>query len=593
MKLHHKLMIVYIITFVIPVATLSYIYFQETQQLVVENVSDSYQKVLNQMNMSIDLNLRFYESIADNLMLSPIVQEAFDNPNEYIKKGIFMMNREITDSIRYINAYHSSVIENIQFFSLYSDQLSDGQYWFPAYSLRKMVNERYLQETNVWLYESNQDSNNHFYTLIRPVYSIKTFRKVGYLRLTVRISAIVPSNTNHNAGETMEDVFILNKDGVYLFHSQSGKIGESASPEIIRFFEEGAGTGQLVMLDRKPHFIWYEEIPLTSWRSVLVVPQSALEGSVMRFRNLLLLLSGMSMLLFTVISFLFIQRLTLGLRRLHHRVLHAGKGLHNEPRTDEVVELGRSFDDMLIQLEMLIRENYVEKLKKRELELDFLQAQINPHFLYNTLDAIKNEIDLGENDSAVRMVIALSDLFRISISKGKHLILWRDEFNHARCYLDIHHIRFGKHFEVEWEIDPEIYSLYTLKIVLQPVLENAIQHGLKHKRRGGFIRISAKRSEQGIVLAIRDNGEGMEQEKLAEIRKTLQNGGHSEGIGMQNINHRIKVHFGDEYGMVVNSAMGEGTEVKLLLPILKGDHYVPSITGGRRDVHKKMAYEQN
>jgi two-component system sensor histidine kinase YesM len=578
LKLHHKLMIVYLVTIVIPIVTLSYVYYQEAQQLIITNVSDSYQKVLKQMNMSIDFNLRFYESIADNLMLSPIVQEALENPDEYSKKGIFMMNREITDAIRYINAFRATEIEDIQFFSLHSDKLSDGQYWLPINKLLEMVDESYLTDSNEWIYEQKADLQYQF-TLIRPIFSLGTFRKVGYLRLAVRVPSIVSITPNNLEEKPLEEIFIVNKEGTYVFHSLGTRSGK-ASSELIQSFKNKteASEGQLITVDNNSYFIWYEDIALTDWTSALLVPQSSLEGSVNSIRNLLFVLSGISMIVFTVISFVFIRRLTLGLRRLHYRILRASKGFLNKGRNDEIGEIGRGFDEMLAQFEQQIKVNYIENLKKKELELNFLQAQINPHFLYNTLDSIKNEIDLGENNSAVRMVIALSDLFRISVSKGKNLIPLCDEVNHAKCYLDIHRIRFGEHFDVVWDIDKDLYYLYTLKIILQPLLENAVQHGLKNIKKHGLIQISGKQIDNHIELIIMDNGDGIEQSKLAAIHKTLSVGIDSNiGIGIQNINHRIKVYFGDEYGMFVNSWDGKGTEVRIVLPVLKGDQYVPTV----------------
>lgn len=586
MKFHHKLMVVCLVTIVIPITVVSYVFFNQANQLVDKQVGDSYRKVLEQLNTTVSFNLKFYESIADQLTLSEVVQDAFEDPDAYVQKGIFMMNKEIKTTIRYIFAYRASDISSIQFFSLKSGKLSDGLYWLPIQSLFDSVDASYLQDSDVWMLQYDEKNGKYNYALIKPIYSLKSFQKLGYLRMVIELSSIIPTPADARSGTAPDQVFILGNQGTYMYHSSSeAYMGQPAPQEIVRLSQrEGdAGNELAVTLDKKNYSLWYKSVGENQLTSFLLVPQSSLNGSAIQLRNILLLVGGISMVVFTVLSFLFTQRLTLRLRLLHQRVLLVGKGVTYrqsvERRNDEIGVISTSFDAMLSQLDQQIQENFVKKLKIKELELNFLQTQINPHFLYNTLDSIKNEIELDEGDTAVRMVIILSDLFRISVSKGNRVIAWQDEIHHAECYLEIHRIRFGECFEVVWEIDPRLYGMYTLKIILQPILENAIRHGLGSRGKGGVIRVKGNVIDRNVEITITDNGSGIPEAQLLRIRAGISYHGADSGIGLKNINNRIQMYFGQAYGLSLTSTVGKGTEVRLYLPLLKEDSDVQAASG--------------
>jgi sensor histidine kinase YesM len=204
------------------------------------------------------------------------------------------------------------------------------------------------------------------------------------------------------------------------------------------------------------------------------------------------------------------------------------------------------------------------------MELNFLQSQINPHFLYNTLDAIKNEIDMDEKHSAIEMIVALADLFRISVSSS-NLVSWEKEIYHTECYLRILAIRFGHHHRVIWDIDPQILPLYTLKVVLQPLVENAVRHGLKEKPAGGEVTITGELAAHAVSVTVQDNGCGMDAEQMERL--LTQDPSHS-GIGLRNVNSRIQMYFGPDYGLRIASVKGEGTAITLTLPVLEDDTHV-------------------
>jgi two-component system sensor histidine kinase YesM len=237
---------------------------------------------------------------------------------------------------------------------------------------------------------------------------------------------------------------------------------------------------------------------------------------------------------------------------------------------EEMKILHTGFKELIVRIHNLMEQIRLEQEEKRQLEFAIMHAQINPHFLYNTLYSIKGLCDMGLNKDASQMITALSSFFRIGISKGKEIISIRDELDHIRHYLFIQEMRYGDDFSYEIDVDPEIMSYNIIKLSLQPLIENAIYHGVKQKRGQGKITIRGFQVEDTIHLEVADNGNGIEpdklQEILLEIKASFQDKKRFIGIGLKSVNERIKIHFGPDYGLTIASEPGNGTVVSITLP---------------------------
>lgn len=239
--------------------------------------------------------------------------------------------------------------------------------------------------------------------------------------------------------------------------------------------------------------------------------------------------------------------------------------------TEEIVALSDSFDHMVIRIQRLMDKVRKEEITLRKTELNALQAQINPHFLYNTLDAIAWLCEDGRNEDAEEMVNALARLFRISISKGHELIPIEKEIQHAESYLKIEKFRYKNQFTYKFEVDESCLEYLCNKITLQPIIENAIYHGLNRMVDEGEIKIGISQDETGIIFTVEDNGVGMTPEQCKEILH--KESGSRTGIGIKNVNDRIKIYFGDEYGLTITSELDEGTCVAIRMPKVTGGEY--------------------
>ena len=241
---------------------------------------------------------------------------------------------------------------------------------------------------------------------------------------------------------------------------------------------------------------------------------------------------------------------------------------------DEMQTLAESFNSMVQEIKLLVDDIHREQENARDAEMRLLQEQINPHFLYNTLDAIVWMTEAGEKQKAIQVIQELSSFFRISLSKGQSEITIKNEKEHVKNYLEIQRYRYQDILDYEIDFDEEILDYHIQKLTLQPIVENALYHGIKNKRGGGCIKVTGKQDKDDIVFTIEDNGIGMNEEGLDRLRKLISGelvteelvSDEQRGFGMANVEQRLEVHYGREYGITVESTYGEGTTVTVRIP---------------------------
>jgi two-component system sensor histidine kinase YesM len=249
------------------------------------------------------------------------------------------------------------------------------------------------------------------------------------------------------------------------------------------------------------------------------------------------------------------------------------QALVTSQNVDEITELGMSFNIMIGKIRQLLDAKVKEQEMLKKAELKALQAQINPHFLYNTLDTIVWMAQANKIDQVIDIVQALSNFFRISLSKGRDWITIEQEIEHIRSYLTIQKLRYHDILDYKIEVDQEILTGTILKLTLQPLIENALYHGIKNKRSGGTITVSARRAGDDMVkLEIIDNGVGFTPYKLSRIQASLADNSSEislaeSGFGLENVHRRIQLYYGKQYGLTVQSKYQEGTHVTVTIPL--------------------------
>jgi len=311
-------------------------------------------------------------------------------------------------------------------------------------------------------------------------------------------------------------------------------------------------------------YLYYEAVHLDALQSTMITNMVVLMGTVV-----VLALA----LLFFLLSYSrkLSKRIVDPIDMLCERLVAIGRGglLVCEPiqaDVEEVQLLSDGIESMVGHLKRLIERNTEQEKQRRRTELALLQAQINPHFLYNRLDTIVWLIESGEIRESVAKGSRLSNFFRVSLSRGQNVITIQEEQQHIRSYLEIQHMRYRDLMEYDIDI-PEELNIYILpKLTLQPLVENALYHGIKIRRRKGLIRVSGRVEGEQLVLEVADDGCGMSPERLEELRASLVNG-RKEGFGLRTVHQRIQILFGAEYGLTLESEPDVGTRILVRIPM--------------------------
>ena len=311
-------------------------------------------------------------------------------------------------------------------------------------------------------------------------------------------------------------------------------------------------------------------ISYTGWKLVGVIPYSTFTSGMLNMRyfvGMLMLLTAMMLVVINRVVSVGISRPNL---RLNDSVREYEAGEKPEIYIGgslEIRHLGYSIQKSYEQIDSLMKKIVLEQNERRKSELDALQSQINPHFLYNTLESITWMIEGERNDEAAFMITQLARLFRISLSKGRTVITVADELQHARSYMNIQKIRYKNAFSVVFDVDQEVCSCCTVKLILQPILENAINYGVSGMDDCGEIRVTGRLEDGNVILSVTDNGIGMSEEQVALIlTDSSRMHKRGSGVGLVNVNNRIRLLFGGEYGLTVESEPDEGTTVSVRIP---------------------------
>ncbi|OKZ61794.1 sensor histidine kinase [Mediterraneibacter faecis] len=278
-----------------------------------------------------------------------------------------------------------------------------------------------------------------------------------------------------------------------------------------------------------------------------------------------------AVLLSALLSGLAVESVTKPIRKLCSQTKKVAQGDFTTQTkiesTDEILILTDSFNEMTSEIGLLVDNIKRQEENLRITETKLLQAQINPHFLYNTLDTIVWLAEAKQTDEVVSMVTALSSFFRTTLSKGKDYITIQEEKSHIESYLQIQQFRYQDIMDYEIDIDEDIYSYYIPKLTIQPLVENALYHGIKNKRGKGLIRISGQKEADRIRLTVEDNGIGMSSEKLEKLRSSVYRirDDEANGFGLANVHQRLQYYYGKEYGVFFESEEGKGTVATIVI----------------------------
>ena len=394
---------------------------------------------------------------------------------------------------------------------------------------------------------------------------------LGVLLVDMNYSSIEQLLDKANSDTSGEYLYLMAPDGEIIYHPKQNLIHMGLYQENNSMAAGYEDTTTEENFQGENRLVTVKTISYTGWKLVSVVPMKSFSMGMSGMRNLVVLLVALTVFAAVILNQMVSARISKPLRRLNDSVKEWEAG-NMEPDiyiggSMEVEHLGKTLRSTVAQIRQLMDDIVVEQEEKRKSELDALQSQINPHFLYNTLDSIVWMITGERYDDAVFMITQLASLFRISLSRGKTVIRIEDEVKHAQNYMNIQKIRYKNSFEVDFQIDPEILDGCTVKLVLQPLLENAIYYGMEFMDGEGEIHVRGYRKENDVYLEVEDNGLGMPEEEAAELLNGKERPHkHGSGVGLVNVHSRLKLRFGDQYGLIIKSCPDEGMLVQIHIP---------------------------
>jgi len=420
------------------------------------------------------------------------------------------------------------------------------------------------------LRSSHEYSADEVVSIVKAVVDPRTAQVRGVVLIDMRL-------------KVMEAIFgdLTVGFGGFLFIEAPGGaiVYTPVNPIVYRVRDEWLDTPRAISVRRikgEDYQIVSQWSEYTQWNTVGVFPLNEIMRQVSTIRYYSLIIAGVTVLVALLVSVFFtssIARPVIKLRSLMKEAEEGNLGVRFEGRQeDEIGYLGKSFNTMIEEVQKLLDMVYREQQSKREAELKILQEQIKPHFLYNTLDTIQWMAQEHGAADIVKVVGALTSLFRIGLSRGKEMIRVSDEMEHVRSYLIIQKTRYEDKFDFSVCMDDSVLSLLVLKLTLQPLVENAIYHGIKERRGHGCIKVEAARRDGMLVLRVADDGVGMSAETLASVRALLASPpaekGQKLGYGISNVNERIQLSFGKKYGLSFDSSPDLGTTVEILHPLV-------------------------
>ncbi|MFC4779439.1 sensor histidine kinase [Paenibacillus sp. GCM10023252] len=561
----YKVMVPYLLLVLLTDIIIGYYSYSSSIQSMSRTNSVNIMRTLEQIRDNTEHQLRDYQKVSDHIFndldLQRLLQSKEDSYQIYeLTEGYVRPTLSQATKLTANDVILSLYINNKEYKESYSysdEEARDPFYlrsYYNLYYTDRINNEPWLQamergtRRDGWA-QIGSDSMYQNITLARQYISFDNYEQIGYILVKARLRDLFQSIDSFKLTEGA-DVLVVDGDNQQVIYSRSKRAEKSWN-------EAHAG---------KDHLVESLSLPGTAWQVKALIPHAELRREADKIRGVTLLVCLTSFLLAALIGF-FVSRFFSKRVRSIIRMVHSFHNGEFKKRTvtagnDEFAFLSKAFHRMADNIEELIQDVYVRSVQTKQAELTALQAQINPHFLYNTLSSISSMAKLGEVDKLAEMVSGLAQFYRLTLNNGSMFITIGRELEQVQTYARIQQVKYGNRFSFLCEVDPSIVHLDTIKLILQPFVENALKHAWFEDRI--TIRIEGYREDGVIVLKVIDDGVGFRMKKdWDRVSAAARDGG---GYGVANVDERIKLQFGPEYGVSLFSRPGMGTTVMIVIP---------------------------
>lgn len=583
MSIRNKLFVSYLALIIIPLFMFLFINTFVTERENENDVIFSARKVLNQTRNILEFKTESARNSLNVIALNDTVQELLEkNPEEYSENigGLWLLDSEKLNKVFFITKSNpdiykihlymkkglASISQNEDFINL--NMVQDSK-WYKKLASGISIIEWFGKD---YFPQDNTESCIHVVRFIPSTQNIND--RIGAIDVDIpeRIFRLILDQSVFTKSTSMA---LINSDNEIICTSSNST---SKSPETYRNIlstltlnDSDNGTWNTLNFDNDKILVGAQSIKNSDWKLLLITPYKDIRNLSNKSRKQMILV-------FLIVTFLTLPLTYLtaasAVKRIKLLIVQMRKVVNGNfnidiipSNSDEIGELTRNFNYMLTKMAMLIDEKYALGKEIKNLELNALQTQINPHFLYNTLDLISWMSKKYKAHKIENVVSALSKFYKLSLNYGEDTITIKDELEHAMAYVHIQNMRFKERIILEIDVPENLYKYKILKIILQPLVENAILHGILEKdEESGKIKIYGEINNSIITLYVQDDGIGMSEEKISQILTGDISTNAHNGYGVKNIDQRLKLNYGADYGLAFESIPGKGTTVKIRIP---------------------------
>ncbi|OME96729.1 MULTISPECIES: sensor histidine kinase [Paenibacillus] len=560
-----KLMASYVLLVIVPVISIGYYAYYTSVQYVKEQTIQNVKGTLKQASDNIEGRMKTVEQVDNQLYLDQSLQRALSKRLEPLESYRTVTQNIIPKLESALNLSSNNVVIDLFLHNEALPEIYDTETGEDPLLQGKRYNLTHYQRAeqldwvkrfdemaveSLWM-QVDSDSKFGNVSWLRKMMDFQTIKAIGIMRITVKMDDLFGNLNYSNSGDGIPGYFaVISEQNETVYENRSNPLPEDWQAEAEAYMQI------------------HEPIEGINWRIMALVPLQELEQAAQKVKNVTLLICVASFLVLVAIGAMVsdtfskqIHRISRSLRAFQEgnfakRIQYSG--------SDEFAQIATAFNEMAENIEDLIQEVYISNLQKKEAELDALQAQIKPHFLYNTLSSISRLARLGETEKLHQMVSELATFYRLTLNQGRTIIPIREEIQQVRSYIGIQKIKHVDRLDVSFDIQYSVLEYDTVKLILQPFVENALEHAMSEEPL--HIRIVAYQEEGTIVMKVIDNGVGMSEETISKI---LGYKDQSGGYGIRNVNERIKLQFGESFGVTMESELGLGTTVRIVIPLYR------------------------
>lgn len=566
-------LIIGFLTILLPlVLILSIVFYSYSAEIVLKQSLEQTREIVEQFSISLDNYMGLMRNKMEILADSPTIQEELNThqDKEDIKNDSFYSRNKRIRRIM-LQIYSSVTMNDVEIYGI-----NETNHYLSLWSKKYEIPDKDILFGNANLSKGrsvlvNNINDADTIQMIKMVKDLQTYKPIGYIRFGLKRNYIEKMAKNINFGSD---------GGVVIFDENLNKISGIAHDSVLsKLLKEKPSIGNFSYSEGKNEYTAVHiHSDSTGWTTVGVIPLRYINKDLAGIQYLTVIIIVLTIIIGVTVSVIIAQSLILPLENTVNALEKFSRGdfaVHlKENRCDEIGKLNRIFNKAIKEINELLQKVTQSEILNKEMEFKTLQSQMNPHFLYNTLDTI-NWLAFKEKQTEIcNLVAAISSLIRASISNKKSIITIEHELDYVKNYIYIQHIRYKDRFDTIYDIDESLLKQAVPKLIIQPIVENAIIHGIENSKNKNLLYISVKRENECIVIIVKDTGIGMTDEKVSELLKEPLNAEGDEqkahtNLGLYAVHKRIQLMYGDLYGLTVHSQAGEGTTVTLYIPFTK------------------------